>query len=67
MKIISLIESCLYFLILDSIINSEFIQILSGKIMIQEIIVYSIIAVFIGISQVIIQPFRVLELVEVPF
>jgi hypothetical protein len=67
MKIISLIESCLYFLILDSIINSEFIQILSGKIMIQEIIVYSIIAVFIGISQVIIEPFRVLELVEVPF
>ena len=67
MKIISLIESCLYFLILDSIINSEFIQILSGKIMIQQIIVYSIIAVFIGISQVIIEPFRVLELVEVPF
>lgn len=67
MKIISLIESCLYFLILDSIINSEFIQILSGKIMIQEIIVYSIIAVFIGISQVIIQSFRVLELVEVLF
>lgn len=34
------------------IIKQWFIQILSGKIMIQEIIVYSIIAVFIGISQV---------------
>ena len=43
------------------IIKQWFWHILSGKIMIQETIVYSIIAVFIGISQVIFSQFRVPE------